>query len=417
MKDGAVMTPAMPVYDADVLLAEYERIEALNAGAGDRPGRIAMLGWDLEYPAPAALLSFVDQILFRRMNDFAAATDAPVIVDCGANIGYTVLHYKRCYPRASITAFEPDPQFLPLLRANLARNAADDVEVVPAAAWIADGRSSWVMEGRDGSRLGDGDQGQRTATVATVDLRKYLLRDVDLLKIDIEGAEFDVVPHLAPALGRVRNIVVECHLAGASTYDGLARLMTSLTGAGFRISVNSWGPWRDLIRRHTVAALHAEQYLTVYGWRGAEPAVLVEPTHMPYVGLAHYRRAAGVAGTRRQNEDVGRLVAELLRESSHAVVHRIEKGFKKERGHCWYYRLPEEFPAGDSIGDSDSATIVLESGRALGPGHTPHDDIRFTGRGLFSHWGPWLYLSTSDNSDPNTNGRVYTIVAIPRRRP
>jgi FkbM family methyltransferase len=403
-------------YAADTLLFEYERFEALGT-QGNGPGRATTLGWDLEYPAATAMLSFIDQILFRGMNDFSSDTDAPVIIDCGANIGYTSLHYKRCYPAARITAFEPDPQFLPMLRANLERNGATDVEVVPAAAWLADGRSAWVLEGRDGSRLGDGTAGQRTTTVGTVDLRTYLTEDVDLLKMDIEGAEFDVIPHIAPALHRVRNIVVECHITDSTKYDGLARLMTTLTASGFRISVNSWGPWRDLTRRHIVDALHAEQYLTVYGGRGDRPPLSTEPTHVPYVGLAHYRRAAGVAGAKRHHEDIGRGIAELLRgaTATAATVHRIEGPLRRQEGNCWYYRLPDGFPAGDSIDDADSTTLVLEDTRALGPGHAAHDDIRVKGWGVFSHWGPWLYLSTSDNSDPNTNGRVYTVVSIPRR--
>ena len=410
---ASAATPASD-YSPEMLLLEYERFEAVCAAGDSGPGRATLLGWDIDYPAATSMLSFIDQILFRRMNDFAAATGTPVILDCGANIGYTALHYKRCYPGARITAFEPDPQFLPMLRANLQRNGASDVEVVPAAVWHHDGTAAWVMDRADGSRLAAGGRGQRTTTVATVDLRKYLAHDVDLLKLDIEGAEFDLVPHLAPALERVRNIIVECHLAGPTKYDELARLMTTLTAAGFRITVNTWGPWRDLTRRHVVDELHFEQYLTVYGWRGNQAPLSTEATHLPYVGLAYYRRAAALTGMRRHHEDVGLALTALLRGSSGTAVHRLER-FKRERGNCWYARLPDGFPMGDSLTDSESSTLVLEDTRALGPGHSTHDDIRVKGRGLYSHWGPWLYLSTSDNSDPNTNGRAYTIVAVQQR--
>src|SRR5688572_28284923 len=126
----ATSAPA-PLPPAEDLLQEYDRLEQLCTARPHGPGRMTTLGWDLEYTSPTALLTFIDQILFRRMNDFAADSDSPVIIDCGANIGYTALHYKRCYPGAQIIAFEPDPQFLPLLRANLERNGAGDVEVIP----------------------------------------------------------------------------------------------------------------------------------------------------------------------------------------------------------------------------------------------------------------------------------------------
>ena len=52
--------------------------------------------------------------------------------------------------------------------------------------------------------------------------------------------------------------------------------------------------------------------------------------------------------------------------------------------------------------------MVFEDGLMLGLAHASHDHIRRFGRGRFSHWGNQVIFSTSDNSDPNTNGRSYT---------
>ncbi len=54
-----------------------------------------------------------------------------------------------------------------------------------------------------------------------------------------------------------------------------------------------------------------------------------------------------------------------------------------------------------------SRTVVLEDGRPLGPGHASHASIGATGGGRYSHWRRNLHFSTSDNSDPRTNGRLY----------
>ncbi|MDP1569141.1 MAG: hypothetical protein Q8L86_03985 [Vicinamibacterales bacterium] len=51
---------------------------------------------------------------------------------------------------------------------------------------------------------------------------------------------------------------------------------------------------------------------------------------------------------------------------------------------------------------------LYEDGRPLPHAHALHDDVRTTGRGRFSHWEHAVVFSTSDNSDPNTNGRRYT---------
>jgi hypothetical protein len=58
-----------------------------------------------------------------------------------------------------------------------------------------------------------------------------------------------------------------------------------------------------------------------------------------------------------------------------------------------------------------SRLVMLEDGAPLGPPHQIHDVIRSKGLGRYSHWGNGLHFSSSDNSDPRVNGRVYTIIA------
>jgi FkbM family methyltransferase len=382
---------------------EYERLATL-AAAAPGAGRAKTLGWDLEYTSPDALMAFVDQTLCRRLNDFLPDTDAPVILDCGANIGYTSLHYKRLYPRARITAFEPDPAFVPLLRRNLSRNGAEDVAVVAAAAWTRDGVGHWVMEGKDGSRLVE----QPTATsiqVPTVDLARYLDGDIDLLKIDIEGAEFQVVPHLAPLLHRVKNILVECHLFGQSSYRDLTCLMSTLTAAGFSIGLNSYGPWRDLIRQPETAPLHAEQYMLLAGWRTESARVCREHTARPYIGLAYD------VAQRRAHAPVERALSEMvLRPERRAACAIEDDDLVHEGGYCWRWRCPEGFAPGDSVESAQAPTVLLEDDRVLGEPHSVHEHIRTRGQGRYSHWESHLYFSTSDGSDPRTNGRRYVAV-------
>jgi hypothetical protein len=65
----------------------------------------------------------------------------------------------------------------------------------------------------------------------------------------------------------------------------------------------------------------------------------------------------------------------------------------------------------DTISDQNRSPVILyENDRALGPAHTAHNDIGAIGRGRFSHWkGVGIVFSTSDNSNPNYNGRRYSI--------
>ncbi len=81
--------------------------------------------------------------------------------------------------------------------------------------------------------------------------------------------------------------------------------------------------------------------------------------------------------------------------------------FTPEAGFCFTTNLAVAI-VGDSQQQHDRSTLqLLENGARLGPAHAPHRDIRERGGGRYSHWGDAIYLSTSDNSDPRTNGRVY----------
>jgi hypothetical protein len=77
--------------------------------------------------------------------------------------------------------------------------------------------------------------------------------------------------------------------------------------------------------------------------------------------------------------------------------------FRAESGFAWIVEVP--------VAPETQKLRVFEDGKELGPGESKHVDIREKGLGAYSHWkgtGNYvIYFSTSDNSDPNTNGRTY----------
>jgi hypothetical protein len=71
------------------------------------------------------------------------------------------------------------------------------------------------------------------------------------------------------------------------------------------------------------------------------------------------------------------------------------------------YELPADTPGAPYI----SRLVLLENGHVLGPPHALHADIRKFGSGRYSHWGDSIIFSSSDGSDPRTNGRLYSIAS------
>lgn len=92
--------------------------------------------------------------------------------------------------------------------------------------------------------------------------------------------------------------------------------------------------------------------------------------------------------------------------------------FAKFGGDGHAYQASTEFIASlDELADSandgaKSPIVIYENGNPLGPAHSSHEDIEKIGYGRFSHWrGMGIIFSASDVTDPNTNGRRYTVVA------
>ena len=84
--------------------------------------------------------------------------------------------------------------------------------------------------------------------------------------------------------------------------------------------------------------------------------------------------------------------------------------FRREEGHAFMSDIVGAGPSDSAEHPGMSLVVVFENAVPLGPAHSLHDDIRQAGNGRFSHWNGYLIFSTSDKTDPNTNGRSYTVV-------
>ena len=94
---------------------------------------------------------------------------------------------------------------------------------------------------------------------------------------------------------------------------------------------------------------------------------------------------------------------------------RMPPPFSSNGGFSYVINFPEmkEVADGSDMGDQ-SPLVIRENDSLMGPAHSYHHDIKERGRGRFSHWSEDLLFSTSDNSDPNTNGRSYLAIRTDR---
>lgn len=170
-------------------------------------------------------------------------TDKPKILDLGGNIGLSTLYFKKLYPGAEITVVEPFPANVRLLRKNVEENQLLGVTIVEAAVMPAAGKvelyadkneSGWYsMAGVVRGGWG-GQQESKRFTARAVTLESLVGDDVDLLKMDIEGAEEAVLRTSEGALKRVRKLVMEWHSVRGREVGGVVRLLEK---SGFEVEI------------------------------------------------------------------------------------------------------------------------------------------------------------------------------------
>jgi FkbM family methyltransferase len=195
--------------------------------AGVRGKPLATFRWrghDIFYrPATSDPLA-INQVLLRRGGKaeyyLPSALDPKVILDIGSNIGTSILFFHEQYPRAKIYGFEPNPETFQVLQTNV--RSIPSVEIFNQALGASNAKVSVQFDGADFSRfMGKLEDADLSGPVTTAEcdvrhagevMKNLGVTQVDLIKIDCEGAEYDVLTALPNEMLReCKWIVGEMH--------------------------------------------------------------------------------------------------------------------------------------------------------------------------------------------------------------
>jgi FkbM family methyltransferase len=191
----------------------------------------------IHYKRPYELLHSYKEIFENEIYAFESTQSSPLIVDCGSNIGLSVLYFKKIYPNSRIISFEPDEGNHLLLQRNLKANHLHDVEVNKSAVWNSNGNIAFTTAETEGSHISTDEAG----TLVQAERLNGLLEhydEVDFLKMDIEGAEWQVINDCALNLYKVKNLFLEYHGKIEDT-DKLIGLLQIVRESGFKVYVRN----------------------------------------------------------------------------------------------------------------------------------------------------------------------------------
>jgi FkbM family methyltransferase len=176
------------------------------------------------YPLKVRLRSSSDLNVFHQIfifQEYSCLRGLPeptLVLDFGANVGFSSAFFLSIFPAARVIAVEPDDQNVALCAANLSPYG-DRAKVLHGAVWsqpkklrlsrgtFADGRE-WATEVVDD--LAAWDDGVQAWDVGSlIDMSGG--SSVDLLKVDIEGSELAVFSNASPWIHKIKNICIELH--------------------------------------------------------------------------------------------------------------------------------------------------------------------------------------------------------------
>lgn len=242
--------------------ADKVRLKLKGAGG---PLQIKYHGKPFTVTHASSFISMYEELVLKGIYAFKADDPAPYIIDCGANIGLSIAYFKRMYPQAKILAFEADKATFDVLQNNVNAGGFSNVEVCHNAVWVNNEELSFVSEGGLSGHLGEGNATKQVNQVRAIRLKELLNEPVDLLKIDIEGAEHEVMKDCADNLGKVKLLFVEYHSETDKPQE-LQVILDIITKAGFRYHIQEANttaqPFMGII-----PMLHMDLQLNIFAYR------------------------------------------------------------------------------------------------------------------------------------------------------
>jgi FkbM family methyltransferase len=199
---------------------------------------------------------FSQIFVHREYRCLDASMDVGVVIDCGANVGYSSAYFLSKFPNCTVIAVEPDPGNFTVLERNLAPYG-NRVRAVPSGVWsetiglVMD--ETVFRDGREWARRVRPALADETVAMEAVDIQSLIdssgSERISILKIDIEGAEYEVFssPRWRDWIDLVDTVVIEVH-----SEDAYRATMAAFDEAQFE---TTWSDELIVARRPRMSAV------------------------------------------------------------------------------------------------------------------------------------------------------------------
>lgn len=203
-----------------------------------------LFGHSFFFPDGYWYLHSINEIFTEKVYWFNTTNQAPLIIDCGANIGLSVIYFKKLFPNARVIAFEPDHTIFEMMETNLKPFNFTNIELINKAVWTSEGELTFYAEGTLGGKINlESTTPQKDIIkINSYRLKELLNKKVDFLKIDIEGAEYEVLLDCKEELKNVELLFFEYHGSKNKKEQTLHEILNVVNSAGFQYYIKESFP-------------------------------------------------------------------------------------------------------------------------------------------------------------------------------
>jgi len=161
-----------------------------------------------------------NEVILRNAYHISGLSQVKVIVDCGANIGWASLAFLNEFPDAKLISIEPEKRNYELAEANLRPYRVKDnrdIELLRKCVHnnigyysLVDSRYSNAYRISNVESEDDSQNYVESITIQQI-IQDFNLEKIDILKIDIEGSEYDLFAKDTEWLSHVKCLIIETH--------------------------------------------------------------------------------------------------------------------------------------------------------------------------------------------------------------
>ncbi len=249
-----------------VVQLKTSQLEEMKAMPFAKSGTIQLGNHDFAFHHARCFYDTYVEVFKEKMYEFTPIHTKPYIIDCGANMGLSVLYFALTYPGAEIIAFEPEAPIYNLLLRNIETYNLKNVQVFRKALWNELTTLNFYTDTGMGGSVENAFSDQQPAVVETALLSSFITKPVDFLKIDIEGAELTVLKECASKLHLVENLFVEYHSYANKTQQ-LDELLLLLKNAGFRYHIKESFVHQKPFVDTLLACENMDMAITIFAYR------------------------------------------------------------------------------------------------------------------------------------------------------